>query len=293
MGIERKLEMGAVNITTQPHSAEGYVRLLRAATKIRLPAKIRGERYGIFSGFHREKGIPGEVRPVSGDIVLFSRIDPNLPWFNTTSDEFASEEDIERVQIPDHLKPNSVKFAYVFFPEEHLAFFQGYDSDTGKYLTANVAKKFFEQTLNRDTLVESFGQVDVTTIPTDDAIQTALDLPQKNKMHLSFTVPNPDDDKLAEVEFQERLRLLKARKKEEVYYSESGESLQVDNDLQTLVKIAAKNGSVVVSGRDEDGKPAIVNTKEHPWRVKEYFDDGIENLFDVMLRLAENVRKKF
>jgi len=292
LGIEKKLEIGAINITTQPHSAENYVKLFRAATKIREPVKIRGDRYGIFSGFHRERLPDAKVKPISGDIVLFTDIDRSAPWFNTNSNDFASDSEVDEVNIPEYLKPNSVKFAYVFFPDEHLAFFQGYDSSTGKTLTSNVARTFFERVLGRDMLREQFGVVDVTSIPTEDAVKTALAVSQKSRMHLTMTVPNPDDHKEEEKEVQDRLKTLNARKKEEIYYSEAGEALEVDEELRIQAVIAARNGSVVVTGKDEDGKPVRINTEQHPWRFKDYFDEGVEAMFEVLLRVASEFRKK-
>lgn len=142
MAREKKIVIGALNIVTQPHSTNTYIDLFKDTNKLRNPVCIAGDQYGMLSGVFKLESNQDKYGPITGDIYKFTNIDKNANWFDTTKNDFANEDDLGEINIPDNLKPNSSKFTYIFFPIQHILFYEAYYD--GKTLSSSSAVKFFK-----------------------------------------------------------------------------------------------------------------------------------------------------
>jgi uncharacterized protein DUF4747 len=285
---DKKLVVGAVNITIHPHSPERYLSLMRDVYKSQRPIPIAGDQYALLSRLMKVSRDQTEPGPITGDIFRFTDINRSAPWFNTSTNQFATSDELEAVSIPENLKPNSSRFSYIFFPENHLFFYEGYyDSKT---LAPTRAESFIRRLFDDDSISQKYGKVDVTHIPSIDALSDALKIPNKDRIELVLTRPNPDTLADAEREVLERMNLIEVETIEQTYRSVPGGSIQMDADLETITRVSAQNGSVLIKGKDHEFKPVEYSTKRHPWTITKYYDPDNELAFEVFARAASSMK---
>ncbi|NVJ65986.1 MAG: DUF4747 family protein [Gammaproteobacteria bacterium] len=288
MAIEKKIVIGAINITMQPHSPKKYHALFRDAYKLKKPVKISGHQYGILSRWHKLNPLETGITPFTGDIFKYTDIDMDGNWFNVLTNGFASESDLEDMVIKEHLKPNSSRFSYIFYPKQHIIFYEGYyDSKT---LGPSNAERFFHNLLNQEELNDKYGKVDVTHVPSVDKLQEALKLKQIEKLKFVVNRPNPDDHATAEAEVLERMSQRNVSEFRQEFKAEEGKNIEMDNDLTTMAHISARNGMTFIKGKDLELKTQEFSTKSHPWTLKEYYDSGVELPFTVLARIANSLK---
>lgn len=289
MARSKKLQIGVLNITTQPHSAEDYLNIFKEVYKQKTKAQISGDKYGILVGMHKLHRKQSGAGPITGDIFRYTNIDETADWFNTETNDFATDQDLKDISIPKNMKPNSARFSYIFFPQEHLLFYEGYYD--GNTLGPRSAEKLFTRLLNIESVLDKYGRVEVTHIPERDALNLALKLPYKERLELTYTAPNPDTFSVAERKFKDRMRRRNVGEIEQTYKAISGQSIEIDQELKNEVKIAAKNGKFKIKGKDSNYKPKEYSTVDHPYIEKDYFDPDIESAFELMCRVTDKMKQ--
>ena len=230
--------------------------------------------------------------PYTGDIYKFTDIDRNAEWFNTKTNEPASEKEIENLVIPDNLKPNSARFTYIFYPMNHTLFYEGYYS--GKQLGAKTVVRFFKNLFADQKIEEKFGKIDVTHIPERDGLTSAMKLPVKTRIEMEINRPNPDDHDDAEREFLRRMDARGVGTQVQTFKAIKGSSIEPDEETKTLAKISESNGKVTIKGKNGEGKIVEFSTSDHPLRITEFYGDT-DSPFSILVRVAEslweNIRK--
>jgi hypothetical protein len=290
----KKIIVGVINITIQPHKPEMYVSLFKDANRLKRPIRIKGDQHALLAGvyrLHREDD-DKKVYTINGDIRKFTAIDPEADWINTSTGTFAPAESIADLNLPDEWKPNGSRFSYIFYPQEHLFFYEGYYD--GKNLTPSTVESFIRQLLNQPELVEKYGVVDVTTIPEKDALDSALNMYHKERIELSITRPNPDTFENAEQKFLKRMHKQNLASIEQTMKAAKGLAIELDKDTETLARIAAKNGKVYIKGKDENDKPTDFSTNEHPLQEREYYNSKtttpLETLEQIAIQLKDRIK---
>lgn len=287
MAREKKIEIAAVNLTIQPHSTQKYIELFRDAFKLGSEVQIYGDEHGILTSMVKQNS-SDEISPLEGDIFKFTKINKDQKWFNISTNEFASDDELTKVNIPDHLKPNSSRFSFIFYPKEHLFFYESYYD--GNSLGPSNLHRFLERLFVQDVILEKYGKVELTIVPEINKLEDALKMKVKEKMELMIKRPNPDDQAQAEKDVLERLENWHVSEYEETYKAVSGQSIEVDDELRMKSKIAAKNGTVKIKGKDEAGHPAEYSTVRHPWRKKAYYDPDITRPFQVLASISNQMK---
>lgn len=280
MAREKKIIIGALNIVTQPHSTNTYINLFKDANKLRNPVCIAGDQYGMISGVFKLDSNQDKDGPITGDIYKFTNIDKDANWFDTSKNDFANEDDLGEINIPDNLKPNSSKFTYIFFPEQHILFYEAYYD--GKKLGSSSAVKFFQKLFNQIDIIKKFGTVEVTHVPSKDELKKALALPYKEFIEMSVTRPNPDDHSIAEQKVLRRMNAANVETYEQRFKASEGKAIQMDADMTTMAHIAAKNGNLSIKGKNDNLKTIKYSTIEHPWQDQKYYDPEAFTAFQVM-----------
>jgi hypothetical protein len=257
----------------------------------RRPVAIWGSHHAILTRMHPLSRDQEEPGPITGDIFRYTDIDAEANWFNTATNKFATDDELENIRIPENLKPNSSRFSYIFFPETHLLFYEGYyDSNT---LAPTRAEAFFQSVFADEDLVEKFGAVDVTHYPMVDRLEDALALPIKTRLEVHLSRPNPDSLQDAEGKYLRRMHAWSVASVEQQYSAVDGTSIEVDEELTTLTKVAAKNGAVSIKGRDQTGEIVEFSTKQHPWRHKEMYNSDSVLAFDLFAAVATRFNDLF
>ena len=264
MAKEKKLVVGAVNITIQPHTPEKYIELFKDVYKLKSSVQISGDQYGLIANLMKLEKDQKEPGAITGDIFKYTNINKSAQWFNTETNDFASDDDVGGINIPDNLKPNSSRFSYIFFPKEHLLFYEGYYD--GNSFGPTNAERFIDRILNQDSIIEKYGKIDVTHVPAVDKLSDALKMKVKERIEMVVKRPNPDNHAEAEQRVMRRMRAQKVEVYEQKYKAVPNESIEIDEDIETMAHIAAKNGSFFIKGKDLNFKPIEFSTIKHPFK---------------------------
>lgn len=294
MAKDKKVVAGALNITMHPHSPQQYIELLKTASRNKKPVKIYGDQFGLLVGATKlstsKSTTATQVEPICGDIFKFSDIDFDSEWFNTLTNKFASEGDLENVKLPSNLKPNSSRFSYIFYPKNHILIYEAYYD--GNSLAPQNAVRFFENLFKSNSISRKFGKIDVTHEPEADALQKALRMKYKDKITMIINRPNADDLARAERDFLQQLNALNAEKQEIAYKAASSDGLKMTKDLETIARVAARNGEVSVKGKDRENKPQEFSTKKHPLTETEYYNPDASETFSIFSSMAEQIKSE-
>lgn len=295
MAREKKLVIGAINLTIQPHTPQMYVKLFKDAYRLKRPLNISGHQFGILAGVYKLNMGDREPCPITGDVFKYTDISKNASWFNTETNDFATEEDVGEIVIPRNLKPNSSRFAYILYPDQHLLFYEGYYE--GKSFGPTNAIRFFDKLLNQEELTEKYGKVDITHIPEVNELEEAFNLPVKERISMVIQRPNPDDHAEAERRVLRRMQAQNVETFEQNYKAIQGQSINMDDELQTMARVSARNGSFFLKGKNFQSRPVEYSTKEHPLvRTKYYDPDAVSpgGFFQsISQTLKEEIRRWF
>ncbi|QSR73464.1 DUF4747 family protein [Aeromonas jandaei] len=290
MAKNKKIEFGAINITTHPHSPEMYLKLFRAARRLESSARLRGDQFGRIGLIKKLDDSQKEPGPIEGEILKFTDIDIEGEWFNVKSKSVATEDDMADIYIPENLKPNLSRFSFIFFPVEHILIYEGYYD--GKTLPPTLAETFFEKILNHPELKDKFGPVFVTHIPEANIIDKMLSLKGITNLTLITKRPNPDDLITTERKVHDRLKKWNASQEERTLKSIDGDELHLDSELKLEAKVAAKNGIVELKHYNYEGVKKTLSTKDHPMRRTEYYNPDSVLSFEILREMAYTLKKE-
>ena len=285
---QKKLVIGAINITIQPHTPEMYLKLFRDVYKLQTSIKVSGDQYALMAGINKLDRDQIEPGPITGDFYRFTSIDSDSPWFDMTTGDFADDSLMDDLNIPENLKPNGARFSYIFYPKEHLLFYEGYYE--GKTFGPMNAERFVRKLLNQPSIEAKYGKVDVTHIPSKDELNDALQMPIKERIELVITRPNADTLSKTQKKVMDRMNARNVETYEESYKAIQGASILIDTDLVTMAKIAASNGTVFIKGKDLNSKPIEFSTTDHPLTKKKYFNPKVQDAFSVLSELSSTLK---
>lgn len=279
---DRKLEVSCLNLVLHPHSQELYIALLKTIHANKLDIKVRGDDAVMLGSVF--KGEEGDV--YVGEIFKFLKLNAAEDWFNTLSMEVASRNDVSGIVIPENLKPHFKRFQYAFFPSKHRLF---YVSRSGSdALSPGLLKKFFEGAAESAALAE-FGSLTVTVEPRIDSTEQIFSIPRISRLEMEINKPNPDDLAGLDVEMQERLRRLNAKKEIVILVEANTEGLQPDDELKALADVAASNGKVYAKGRDVEGSVIKLSTESMPMAVPVTFNPDLQAERDALVQAAREL----
>ena len=96
MAKDKKITVGAINVTIQPHTPERYIQLFKSASRVKKPVKVHGDQFGLLAGARNLTTNQEKTGPITGDVYKFTNIDFNNNWFNIETNNFASEEELDQ-----------------------------------------------------------------------------------------------------------------------------------------------------------------------------------------------------
>jgi Domain of unknown function (DUF4747) len=285
MGKRQKLEIGGLNIKVHPHEDGAYGDLIDLAYKIRKIAKVYGDRYGLITMLDRSDG---EGDMAYGVMSTFLELEMGGEWFNTSTMDEASENDIRQIVIPENLRPNLKTFRFAFNLKRHELIFEHYSE--GDRLTHASALNFFRNVFTDKRIQKKFGNVMVSTIMDRGGIEQIFSIPRITELNIYIEKPNSDlwgDD--FEEHFEEHLEDKGARSMDLSYRAEPGMGITRDEDLDRLIRASLNNGRASAKGYGPEGHMKV-STEKFPRVVQEKYEDSIAPSV-VFRRLASRFRR--
>lgn len=280
MAKERRITLAAVNVALHaPHPAELYIQLFRRAFRSKRVVAL-GTLHGIMIGSMAIR----EDSYIRGEFYRFVKLDPREPWFNAESNEPATEEEMESVNIPPNLLPHLRVIPFVFNIRKHHLWFIAKDQKSN--LGASTAVKFLDILLKEISLKADLPEVSVTALPDSTSVDEILNLPRLEYLRIELVRPNPDDGKRGEARWLKRLEEQNSGKMKLEITRARGEALVPDAETREMAAVASENGAVYGRGRDGTGLPIEDSTIERPMLRHEYVDSDLETSQAVLQRIA-------
>jgi len=282
MGREKTIALGVLNIKTQPHSPENYLKLFKYLFKMKPLVKIRGADYGTPFSFHpivRDEPLKGII----GTFFKYLEIDPSKPWLDLEKHEpIVNEEGDPIPQVSKHKRPNTKEIEFVFYPNGHRLFFNA------KSITPSMAKKLLESLFCDENIKKKFGLIDVEIETSIEAIEKILKIPKITKLEITFSRPNDDDLAEEEQRFIARMANQKARKIELKLTSDKVVGLIPDDQTKAMMNVAISNGDVTAEGYEGENKVSE-STVEHPFEHREKYDTALQTFSAAMINVSSNI----
>lgn len=288
MPVEKKLEVGVINVTAHPHTPETYIKLFKAASKIGA-VKIRGNSFAELCHVTPESS----TNLIYAEIYKYTDIDASSSWFNKLTSKLATQEEIDSITIPDEYKPNAAKFSVYLYPEKHLIFYESY-YDTHS-LGPKSATDFFGNLFKKEEIQNQFGVINVFHIPEKQLVDQIISSRNKELLYMTFTRPNPDSLEEMENELLDSMNDRNVAEITQEYKSTENEFIKMDNKLTLLSRIAAKNGILRTKIKNPNGSKTEISTASHPFKRQSYYDPKVtlstEHFKSIVVGLIEKTKE--
>lgn len=277
-----KVEVGALNIRMHPHPDGRYAELIDAIFALKRIIRVHGDRSALTTQLSKPRGVNNYVM---GTITTFLNIDLDAPWFNALTLSDATDGDLSRVLVPDHLYPNVSSFYFRFDFDKHTLLFERYGS--GRVLTHNFALKYVTQLVAQPEIVEEFGDVKVSIVQSPGSVDRIFQIDRITRLTIYIERPNsdvwPEDfEELAEEHLEDK----NARSMTIIYDAEKGSGISRDRDLDKLLGASLRNGKAEASGYGQHGHETV-STERYPKTVQDKFDPELMSESQMFETLAE------
>lgn len=291
MARTKKLTYGAVNITIHPHTPDKYIELFRMARRNARNVNLRGDSYATLSFFNPYKRGQPSNEPFEGEVLKFIDIDIDGEWFNITKKDVATDEEKDKINIPENLKPNVGRFSFIFLPKSHLLVYEMQDKN--KYISPKQMETFLNGIFSDAKILDKFGIVNVTNLTEPESVETMLSLKGITLISMITRRPNPDDLISAESIMQKRFKKLGVIEEDKTYKSERGQEIKPDKELKQDALIASRNGEVSIRRINETGLVEIHASSEVPLQRVEPYDSDVTSVTELLIQKAKSLAGEF
>lgn len=286
-GRKRVIRVGAVNITMHPHDETSYLRLLEDARRSRTAIPLHGKshgRVGVFVPLDEDD----PEGPHYGEFHRYINLNVDGRWYDTNAGKQADAEDVKKVAIPAHLKPEYEPYRFVFYPELHRLFFES-KAPGVTVLSPSHVKKLLDGLFLTPRLYERYGKVEVTVEPEADTVSKILAMPTLRRLKIEVNRPNTDDFSAVERDVYDRLEAETAESIQETLVAQKGASLTPTQKTKHLCAVAASNGEVVGEGKNAQGRALKVSTSDYPWIEPGEYLSSVQDGRHAFLQKAEEM----
>lgn len=287
------LRMAAVNLRVHPHPAGVYERLLRLAHRRRLTAKVHADRHGIISQIWAspDPQIPG----IHGTISTYLQFDAKEPWIDLETFEEATDEELNKIELPEHLRPSLRRCRFVLDSKIHILSFDIEPSKGG--MSPNSMLRFLEGLFAHAVIVKDFGPVGLTIVHEDYTVDRLFSLERISEIFIQANRPNPGDyDTTPYEDLEDFLREQQAERLEQ-RISSSERQIVPNEATIALARVADENGFVRVRGANENGEVIELSTKDSAALVEtESYNadvtDDTSATYSAAARISESIRRR-
>ena len=268
MADEQVIEIGFLNVVATPHPIGVYDRLLRSVAGE--PVKFFGEQVAAIT---TPRAASGENHLLQGRIVIWTDIDEDQPGVNKRDLSAVRLSDMN-FTVPNNLGFNGKVILYTFNTRSHVLAYEA-RNENGQTLSPRRAKRIFDLLMSPEILGLNAELVEVTVIPEDDALAFVLGLSRLDRVEILVKRPNQDDITDKANAIMAELMAQHAKSEDRVLTRAGGsDGLELSEENMVRAEVAATNGYVKSSGRDDEGEPDKRSTKEYPKIVRMVVDAG-------------------
>lgn len=266
------LEVGFLNIVATPHPKGVYLRLLNTAA----------EKPVAFWGDFRA----AITKPVAlHDDATFHTFQMVI-WLEVNSDEPTIDKAaLKKAGFPREGREFTAKYGvngrvfYCIFDEKKHLLTAELRNEDRKTVSPGRLERIFVELLSPEVLGAESELVEVTVIPTDDAIAYVLGLSRLDKVEILVKRPNQDDITSETNRVMAALIEQNAKSERRVISRQpQTDGIELSDENTTYARVAAHNGHVDSSGLDEEGVHDKRSTKEVPKVVKRVIAKGVSYL---------------
>lgn len=267
MPQEKTIEVGIINVVLHPHSPDLYVKLFREARNNKISGIINKNKRARVGFIENYKDFSGEM--LYGRLFFYTVLNPNEPWLDDESGEIASDDQLE--QLREQLRSLYPEFRAMRFaldPSAHKLYFEVKNEERKSFSPSTVHKALIS-IFNNPKIQEDFGEVELTIVPTQDALEKILKIEDLRKFSIDLRPPNSDgwSDESEELEkWLEEMNV--SRLEQNLTKSKGAQTITPDERTLKLARVAQQNGKVVGSGYT-NGKKVTESTESYP-KVEKY-----------------------
>jgi len=240
---------------------------------------------------HVERKTIGEYNYIFGSIARFTEIDKDSPWFNAARLKKATIGDIQKIRIPNELKPNFRPFNYLFSLKHHALVFEKYD---GRHsISPKQVLTFLVNLMSDERIEKDYNEVSIDIFPSEEIIENILSMPTLNKIELTIKPPNSDSlfeiDDIEEGMVDSKIRRISAgisspgRIGMKLSESKLGKIF-----LKMIERAGLGDGRVDGWGLEENSQPAHYSSEEHPHEVGMAYDPDTQTDQQAFMKVADN-----
>ncbi len=277
------IEAAFLNVVATPHPKGVYPRLLRAAAEKPITY------WGAFkAAITRASAVSGSEGFYSFQLVAWLEVDPEQPAIDKAA--------LKKAKFPREGRNFTAQYGvngrvfYCILDEKTHTLTVELKNDDGQRITPGRLEMIFRELLSPEVLGSKAEEVEVTTIPKDDAIDYVLGFERLDKVDILVKRPNSDDITKDTNRVMNRLKKLQAKSERSVLVRQpKTDGLELDEEHLRLARVGAVNGHVDSSGLDEDGKHGKRSTKEVPKIVRRVLQKGASYLA-VLRNIAKEAR---
>jgi hypothetical protein len=289
MARKRQLQFGAINITMPaPHQSERYIELFRKAGELDKVIKLKGDWVGKLGTLRYDRDTDGSAI-VRGEFYKYIELDSTRDWFNVLKGKPADERELDKISIPEHLKPHFQYLPFVFFSKGHRLVMITRDKED--VISTAQAVTVLRGIFASAELVAVFGKIDLVVEPSRDTLEKILDMERLRTLEIVVTPPNPDDFEEFERELFKDMASQRASNYRLVLQEEEGKGLAPGDGVRKLARVAQSNGKVSGVGGPR-GETIRLSTTEHPLVEKAHYDPDVEIRANVLLVKAREILQK-
>ncbi|MRN44931.1 MULTISPECIES: DUF4747 family protein [unclassified Brucella] len=278
MTTKKSVEFCILNIAANPHPEGIYPSLLEKTANVHV--NYRGNDFATISKpTLREEGF------YQGRIVCWTDIDTSEPAINKIDLSEIPLEDLD-IRIPSYVGLNGRVFSYTLREKDHKIFVET-KNDLNKRLSATMVGKIFTHLMSGGVLGVGAPIVEITVVPDEDTLKRILSIPNISRLKIHMVRPNQDDINDEVEKVLKELEQQNATAQDIVLTARpGGDGLQPSKRAIAQAMAAELNGYVEASGKEDDGQPIRLSTKEHPKILKTDLDES-SSIWGAALALAK------
>jgi len=285
--------MSAVNISVHPHPDGVYEQLVRHLHRKRIVRAIHGNRSGLVTQVWRstDKELPG----VYGVITTFVDFDKEGPWFDLATAEAASEDELNKVEVPDNLRPDMKQCHFILDEKNHVISFVMDPAKGG--MSANLMEKFLERVFSDPSVLSKFGRVSVHIVHPERSVDELFNLPKIREVFIRANRPNVGDyDGNPFKHLKEWMSDQNVNTFEQKITADESD-MQPSEETINLARVADENGFVTVAGRDNFNQAIKLSTKDSAPLVEQdnynpKTTTQMDALYFLARRIAESITRR-
>lgn len=273
-----KIEISAINIRIPSDKNRNYIELLQYIYELKRGVKIFGHTYLAINSF--------DPKTLTGTISRYDEIDVDEDWFNVEDFTTATAEEVEKISIPEKLRPNHSSFYFYLDENLHTIFFEVYASS--KSISAKSVNTYFRNILDIPDIYSRFGKVECDTIKSFEEVERILSLNNLKELKITIKRPNSDDmdDDLAS-EIERRLNEQNSNKMVHMLFSDTN-ALNPNQHTTALAQVAAQNGDIEAKNL-ENGIVTTHSTKENPMKMIHTYNSEDESSISVFHAVVQRM----